>query len=550
MPIDKFIGAGECPRNMQIANTGSRQTGANSEGRRTGRPGRRADQRNQQVSPSLPVTSLPNRPQARLLSKWPRPRDDEFLTVFVGGLGRIGMNWTLYGHAGRWLLVDAGMAFPEDGLEGVDAVVPDPASLRPILDKLDGLVVTHAHEDHIGAIASIWPDAIDCPIYASPFAAAAVSRKLEEAGGLADAEIVTFEVGSSFSVGPFDIRTVRMTHSVPEPVALAITTPAGTLLHTGDWKLDPEPLVGGAADLDALRDIGEAGVLAMVCDSTNADRDFVPGSEAQVGEAFKRLFASRKGIVAVSCFGTNVARMASASVAADATGRQIALAGRSLRTNEDIADSLGLLDHVPAFLPEVAHLQGLDRHETAIVCTGTQGEERAALARLARGDFRLPRLGRGDTVVVSARVIPGNEADVEAVLSKLRARGVEVLTGRDSIDGYPFHVSGHAGRSELKTLHALVKPRFALPVHGEAHHLEAHAALAMECGAEAAPVASEGDVVSVSARGVRTLGRLALPTMHLMNEEHGGRNKVRAQQPRRRHQPPRRKPDTGLTMGA
>ncbi|MFM2043198.1 MAG: hypothetical protein RLY86_1774 [Pseudomonadota bacterium] len=456
-------------------------------------------------------------------SRWPVPAKSEVLVVPLGGLGRIGMNWTLYGHDGAWILVDAGIAFPPEDHEGVDAIVPDPTFLKPIRDRLLALVVTHAHEDHIGAIDRLWPHGIGCPIWATPFAAATISRRLEETGTLDEVTIHTYPVGGSFDIGPFAIRSIRMTHSIPEPVALAIGTRAGTVLHSGDWKFDPEPMIGAATDFDALRAVGDAGVLALLCDSTNAHKEMERTSEAQVREAFRRLFAGRKGQIAICGFSTNVARIASAAIAATENRRRIALAGRSMRNAEETARRLGLLDGVPEFLAEPSHLKGLDRSQVALMCTGGQGEEKAALARLARGDRRLPAFGAGDTVVLSARIIPGNEEAVEKLCSALRARGVEVLAGTESIGGFPVHVSGHPGAGELREFYGLVRPRFAIPVHGTEMHLTAHARLARAAGVEAALVTEEAEVIRLARQGARVIGRVDVPKLHLSNDEHGNR---------------------------
>jgi ribonuclease J len=454
------------------------------------------------------------------------------VVVPVGGLGRIGMNWTLYGHDGRWILVDAGIAFPEDRSGAVDALIPDPEALRRVVGRIDALVVTHAHEDHIGAIHYVFPRVLSCPIWATPFAGAAISRRLEEAGTLGEADLRTFPVGGAFRIGTFAIRSIRLTHSVPEAVALSIATPAGTVLHTGDFKLDPTPLIGEPTDLETIHALGNAGLLAMVCDSTNAQRDLPVTSEAQVRDSLRRIFGSRAGAVVVCCFGTNIARAMSAADAALRSGRQIAFAGRSLRAHAEAADELGLVD-TKDILAEPAHLQGLDRREIALVCTGTQGEENAALARLARGtDWRLPRLGLGDTLVMSSSVIPGNEDEIARVLEPLRARGVEIVTRDDAPEGLTVHVSGHAGRAELATMHRHARPRFVIPVHGTEAHLQANAVLARDCGAEEAPVGTTGEAMAISASGIKRLGRIEVPVLGVRRD--GGVLSARASKPTRR----------------
>jgi len=464
---------------------------------------------------SAPDANRGNSPTLQLnqqtLPRLPHPRAGEIVVVPVGGLGRIGMNWTLYGHDGRWVLVDAGIAFPEDRSGKVDAFIPDPEALLRAVGRIDALIVTHAHEDHIGAIQYVFPRVLSCPIWATPFARAAISRRLEEAGTLDEADLRTFPVGGAFRVGPFSIRSIRLTHSVPEAVAFALATPAGTILHTGDFKLDPTPLIGEPTDLEAIHALGNAGLLAMVGDSTNAERDLPVTSEAQVRESLRRIFQSRAGTVVVCCFGTNVVRAMSAADAARHSGRQIAFAGRSLRAHTEAAEQLGLID-AQDILAEPSHLRGLDRREMALVCTGTQGEENAVLARLAGGkDWRLPQLGLGDTLVMSSSAIPGNKDEIERVLKPLRARGVEVLTHDTASEDLTIHVSGHAGRAELATMHRHARPRFVIPVHGTEAHLQAHADLARDCGAEKVVIGAIGEALAVSAAGVKRLGRIDVP---------------------------------------
>jgi ribonuclease J len=504
---------------MRNQNT-SVQQGAGSE-RRDAAP--RPDNQGEGLAPVIPFSRYTD-----FGRRWPVPSKGEILVAPIGGIGRIGMNWTLYGHDGRWLLVDAGIAFPghEDG-DDVDAIVPDPDALLPILGRLDGLVVTHGHEDHIGAIAKLWPTKINCPVWATPFAAALIERRLEEAGTAAAVDLRRFRPGDSFAVGPFGVRSVRMTHSIPEPVAFAISTRVGTVVHTGDWKIDPTPVIGLPPDYEALAELGDAGVLAVLADSTNAHRTGRSGSEASTAEAFRHLFTSRSGMVAVCCFSSNIARIAVVAQEAARAGRHAAIAGRSMRSNELTARELGLLDGFPEFLAEPGHLCGLSRNEMVLLCTGGQGDERAALNRLANGDWRLPRLESGDTVVLSGRTIPGNEGAVGRIVAKLKKRGVEVVAADALFDGAPVQVSGHPTRDDLETLYGLLRPKVAIPVHGGYTHQEAHAALARSCGAEKVPCLEEGEIVKLTAKATTVIGRVDVPQLNLVREEEERRSRRR-----------------------
>jgi ribonuclease J len=433
------------------------------------------------------------------------PGRDEILFLPLGGCARIGMNMSLYGHDGKWLIVDSGVTFPDDDeAPGIEALMADPRFLEDRQDAIAGLVVTHAHEDHIGAIHHLWPR-LRCPIYATPFAAHVLRERLVEAGIARDVRLRVFEVGSRFSVGPFEIETISVTHSIPEPVALAIRTAAGTVLHTGDWKLDPHPLVGQATDLDALRRLGDEGVLAMMCDSTNAVVEGSTGSEAEARAGLIAAFAGRKGAIAVTGFASNVARMKAVCEAAKANDRRVVLAGRSLLRMEQAARATGHLDGIPDFLG-LEDAKRTDRRNLVLMCTGSQGEERAALSRIARGDHRSLSLEKGDTVFFSARVIPGNEPHVGAIQTLLKRRGVEIVTPSDA----PIHVSGHPARDDLRKMYALVRPRIAVPVHGTIHHLEEHARLARSCGVERAIVPEDGDIVRLGGAGTGVIENIGV----------------------------------------
>ena len=437
----------------------------------------------------------------------PIPGTDEILFLPLGGTSRIGMNMALYGHAGKWLIVDAGVAFMGDEAPGIEAVMVDPAFIEERIDDVVGLVVTHAHEDHIGAIHHLWPR-LNCPIYATPFATHVIRERLKENRIAREVTVRTYEIGDELVLGPFRVESIAMTHSVPEPVALAIRTAAGTVLHTGDWKFDPDPLVGQPADLDALKRLGDQGVLAMMCDSTNAMVEGSTASEADARDGLMKAFAGRKGAIAVTCFASNVARMKAVAEAAAANGRRVVLAGRSLLKMEKAGRACGYLDGVPEFL-SLDEAAGLPRRELVLMCTGSQGEERAALSRISRGEHRSLALHRGDTVIFSARAIPGNEDAVGEIRTLLEARGVEVLSPDDARRaGATVHVSGHPARDDLVRMYGLVRPRFAVPVHGTLPHLEAHARLARTCGAERALVPEDGDIIRLATTGTAVVGHI------------------------------------------
>ncbi|AHJ63094.1 Metal-dependent hydrolase [Granulibacter bethesdensis] len=411
----------------------------------------------------------------------------------LGGTGEIGMNLNLYrsrSPAGEhWLAIDCGIGFGGTELPEVDVMMADPSFIAERRDRLTGLVITHAHEDHIGAVAWLWPQ-LRCPVYASPFAAMVLRRKLSEAQLQNEVRILPLPLGGALSIGPFSLRTFRMAHSTPESLAIAIDTPHGAILHTGDWKLDPDPLVGPPTDEEGLRALGDEGVLAIVCDSTNAMVEGHSGSESDVRRGLRDAIADLSGRVAVTCFASNVARVESIAMAAEEAGRSVALVGRSLRNLNTAARDCGYLRDVQEFLSEDDALSVPDDNLLMIV-TGSQGEPRSALARIAADTHPNIALGEGDTVVFSSRVIPGNERAVNTVQDNLVRRGVHLITDSEAT----VHVSGHPAREELRRLYQLVRPRYSVPVHGEWRHLAAQADLAAEMQAE--PVMLEdGDILS------------------------------------------------------
>ena len=410
----------------------------------------------------------------------------------LGGTGEIGMNLNLYRTGGQYLAVDCGIGFGGSEMPEVEVMMPDPAFLAERRDRLVGLVITHAHEDHIGAVAWLWPQ-LRCPVYATPFAAAVLRRKLGEQQLVGQVKLHVIQPGGSFEAGPFQLRFIRVAHSVPEAQALAITTPAGVVLHTGDWKLDAAPLVGPATDEDAFRELGDKGVLAMVCDSTNAMVEGHSGSEADVRLALANLIGGLKGRIAVTCFASNVARVESIAMAARDAGRTVAVVGRSLRNIEAAARECGYFKSLPTFMGE-DDVANIPDENLLILVTGSQGEPRSALSRIASDTHPRVELGEGDTVVFSSRMIPGNERAIGTVQDNLARRGVRLLTAEANPG---IHVSGHPARDELRHLYALVRPKLSVPVHGEWRHLAAHAALARELGIPSVML-EDGDVLSLS----------------------------------------------------
>lgn len=410
----------------------------------------------------------------------------------LGGTGEIGMNLNLYRCDGRWLAVDCGIGFGGAAHPEVDVMMPDPSFIAERADKLVGLVITHAHEDHLGAVAWLWPR-LRCPVYATPFAAAVLRRKLNEAQLLNQVKLHVVAPGAPIDLPPFRLKLLRVTHSIPEAQALAIDTPHGLLLHTGDWKLDPDPLIGEPTNEAEFGALGARGVLAMICDSTNAMVEGHSGSEAEVRQSLSVLLRDLTGRVAVTCFASNVARLESVALAAHDAGRSVALVGRSLRNIDAAARECGYLRDLPPFLTE-DDVDDVPDDNILMLVTGSQGEPRSALSRIAMDTHPRVALGQGDTVIFSSRMIPGNERAIVTVQDNLVRRGVHLMTDMDHM----VHVSGHPARDELRRLYRLVKPRYSVPTHGEWRHLSAHAALAREAGAQ--PILLEdGDILSLSA---------------------------------------------------
>ncbi|WP_309092044.1 ribonuclease J [Phenylobacterium sp.] len=422
---------------------------------------------------------------------------DELVFLPLGGSNEIGMNFNLYGfgpaHDRKWIVVDLGVTFGDQTTPGVEVILPDPEFIEEYAERILGIVLTHAHEDHIGAVAWLWPR-LKAPIYATPFTAFVLREKLREADLLDEAEITEVPLGGKIELGPFSLELITLTHSIPEPNGLAIKTPLGVVLHTGDWKIDPDPLLGGPTDVDRIRELGDQGVLAMVCDSTNVFQDGHAGSEAEVRAALTPLIGGLKGKVAVACFASNVARMDSVCRAAKDAGRRVCLVGRSMIRMASAAKHVGLMQDLPEFVSE-AEANYVPENEILYLCTGSQGEPRAALARIAEGTHPHVKLGDGDHCIFSSRVIPGNEIPIRNLQNKLADRGVRLYTERD----HPgIHVSGHPCRDELAEMYRWARPEIAIPTHGERRHLLEHCAFARDLQVPQQLAPRNGDMVRLA----------------------------------------------------
>lgn len=424
----------------------------------------------------------------------PQPLPDELVFVPLGGVGEIGMNMAAYGfgprNARKWIVVDCGVTFAGPSQPGIELIMADPTFLEDNADDVLALVLTHSHEDHYGAVLDLWP-AFDRPVYATDFTAAMLSAKRAADDIVDNVTLRRMVVGQPFRVGPFTIEAINVAHSIPESCALAITTSAGRVIHTGDWKLDPNPVGAAPTDERRFRELGAEGIpVALVCDSTNALKDGQSPSEDEVAATLAALIADAPHRVALTTFASNVGRVISIARAAEKAGRQVVMSGRALHRISTIARELGMLEGIAPFLDQDA-FKTLPRSKIVVLCTGSQGEPRAAIARIARGEHPAIDLNAGDRVIFSSWAIPGNEREVIDIQNLLIDRGIEVITQHDGL----VHTTGHPRREELKRLYDWLKPQTLVPVHGEAAHLEAHAALGRQHGIPNVVHARNGDMV-------------------------------------------------------
>lgn len=431
-----------------------------------------------------------------MTEKLPVPDKNGVIFLPLGGCGQFGANLSLYGHDGSWIAVDCGMGFADERLPGVELILPDPSLIAAQKDKLKALFVTHAHEDHIGGIAWLWPH-LKCPIYATPFTAAVLERKLEEhAFEGAGPKIILVKSSKPIEIDHWKVSYLPVAHSIPEGNALIIETPAGRIVHTGDWCLDPDPILGRKTDRALFTDIGDKGVLACLGDSTNAEVRGAARTENEVELGLREVIKNAPRKIAITIFASNVGRLVSIYNAAQSCGRKVALVGRSLRTMLECARETGYIPSHMHFLSD-EEAQDVADDKLVLIVTGSQGEGRAALARIASGTHPAVKMKPGDTVVFSSRAIPGNEIAINEIKNALLGNGVLVVTDRDA----PIHVSGHPVREDLSQMLDWLKPRILIPVHGERVQMDAHASLGRDKQIPFVHVPSNGEFIRLNEHG-------------------------------------------------
>ena len=450
----------------------------------------------------------------KMLSK--KSTDDELLFVPLGGTEEIGMNFNLYGYgppnAHQWIILDLGLTFGDDTIPSIDLILPDPSFLSEGNKDVLAIVLTHGHEDHIGAVPYLW-EKLKCPIYATPFTASLLRSKLQFENLTNVVEINEIQLNGKFNLGPFSLELVALTHSMPEPNACLIRTPMGSLFHTGDWKFDPNPVIGEITNISRLTEIGNDGVLAVIGDSTNSFVKGVSGSEGDILNDLTEVIASCAGRVAVACFASNVARLKTIYDAALANGRAVCLIGRSLWRMNAAARENGYLSALPPFL-EADQIENISADQILYICTGSQGEPRAALSRIASNDHREIKFVEGDTVIFSSRKIPGNELSISRLKNKFIKNKVTIIDEEQ----FDIHVSGHPAEDELIKMYSYLRPELVIPVHGEPRHLSKHAEIAKRCQVPETIIVNNGSMV-----------RLAPGKAKIIDQVHAGRLAVDGQ---------------------
>ena len=428
--------------------------------------------------------------------------EDELIFVPLGGSGEIGMNVNLYHYKSDWLMIDLGISFGDEAIPGVDVILPDIRFAEEHKSNIKAIILTHAHEDHFGAIPYLW-DKLRVPIYGTAFTLSLLRRKLSDTNMLDDIPLNEIKYNTNYSFGAFTVEFVALAHSIPDPAAIILKTDKGNILHTGDWKIDETPMLGNKTDIDRLQQIGDEGVLALIGDSTNAMVLGRTPSEAVAREGITKVIQNANYTVAITCFASNVARIASIVAAAVANNRHVCVVGRALHRAISAARDTGYLNDLPDFIPE-EDVGLMPRKNVVIICTGSQGETRAALSKIANGTHEKIKLQSEDIVIFSSRQIPGNENAIAKVQNLFLRQQINIVTDEDA----PVHVSGHPARDELLDLYNTVRPKIAIPVHGTARHLEAHSKLAQSCQVPQILIPENGNVISFKDNQAKVIGKI------------------------------------------
>ena len=429
-------------------------------------------------------------------------KKNQLVFVPLGGCGEIGMNLSLYGYNDHWVMIDCGVTFGDERYPGINVFVPDISFIEKEINNLHGIIITHGHEDHIGGVAHLWKS-LQCPVYVTPFAAAHLRRKLSEAGLIARVPINEIPCGGSGKLGPFEFDYISLSHSIPETQAVSLKTPVGNVLHMTDWKLDPAPLVGAQTDEQKLRKSGENSLIALMCDSTNAEVSGHSESEGKLRISLTKIIKGCAQRVVVACFASNIARLLTCVDAAKKSRRNVGLVGRSLWSMTENARSCGYLKGVPEFLT-AEELDYCPRERLLILATGSQGEPRAALSRIASDTHSDISLEKGDTVIFSSKEIPGNERAIGRLQNQLSSRGIEILTEKD----FFVHVSGHPAQDELLSIYDWLKPKLIVPIHGETRHLRAHVKFAKDHNVSEALMVENGSVLRMFPGPAKIVGKV------------------------------------------
>lgn len=446
----------------------------------------------------------------------------DYITICpLGGVGQIGMNWTLYGYDNKWILVDVGVKFASKDYPELNTIFPNPKVIDNIIKDISGVILTHAHEDHIGAIHEVFPKLLNCPIYATNFTYNVVKRRLKDRKILDNVNLIEVNHGIDFNVGSFCVKPIQMTHSIPDSISLELSTPIGSIFHTGDWRVDNDSITGDKIDIDSLISLSKKNVLVMLSDSTNSLNDKCLISEMDIKNNINNIFKEEHGLIIATCFSTNISRLISFYDAAIESNRSVFVIGSSIIKMIEEAKNSGYIDKNMKFITDIRMAEFLNRDEMIIICSGSQGEYNSAFSKIATNDYKgIPKIQDGDLVLISARTIPGNEKEIEELLNQYKYYGAKIYNKIDD-KGNVLHVTGHACKNEMEDMYKLIKPKCAIPIHGDYDSLKANIEIAEACGIKNTVIPEEGDVFRVNSNKFYKCGKINIELLATKNEGNG-----------------------------